>query len=332
MDGDPGTPGPATGGLHIPPVVLKVLITLAVGTATYVITNMTDQFQDELWQLALAVVIGGAALIVQYLVDFEQRLASVESGQRRNRRDLRENLAAQHAETVALVDEGFRRVGKVTEMFSELDASGMPSDEVSRLIESAAKVGSKAHGTMLEFAQAEIARLASMMTALTNEHADWPGENNDTLIALTRCARQSIDATSSFVDLAFWETAPAKYYLEVQREAIRQRGVKVRRLFIVETAEALNALDVILTEQRTADIEAGVLVLSELRPDVEVGETLDVVIFDGDLYFEITTDVRRRNPKAQLDARPEKVIRRRERFGELWEARRREGAPELRGH
>lgn len=88
MDGEPGTPGRARGGLHIPPVVLKVLITVAVGTGTYVITNLVDQSEEELWQIALAVLIGGATLIVQYMVDFEQRLGSVETGQRQNRREL----------------------------------------------------------------------------------------------------------------------------------------------------------------------------------------------------------------------------------------------------
>lgn len=329
MDGEPGTPGRARGGLHIPPVVLKVLITVAVGTGTYVITNLVDQSEEELWQIALAVLIGGATLIVQYMVDFEQRLGSVETGQRQNRRELGESLTARHDEMKELVDQGFRRVSEVTELFSRLDASGMPSDEISRLVRSAAHVGSQSRGIVKEFARAEITRVASMMTALTSwGSADWE-ENNDLLIALTRCVRESIYATSSFVDLAFWKTATAKHYLDVQREAIRC-GVKVRRLFIVQIREEFDDLDEILQEQRSAGIEAGVLVLSELRSDIRVGETLDVVILDEELYFEIKTDVQQLNPNARLEARAPHVTRRKERFDKLWDACG-EGPPELRG-
>ena len=320
MDGEPGTPGPATGGVRIPPVVLKTLVTVAVGTVTYVITTWIGQSPDELWKLAMSVVIGGAALIVQYMVDFEQRLATVETGQREHRRDLREDLAAQHREMTELVDQGFRRVGEVTGLFRGLDDSGMRSEDVSRLVRSATEVGSQGHGIMQEFARAEIERLAVVMTELTSHTADWPGENNDWLISLTRCARDTIDATSSFVDLAFWRTEPAKHYLEVQRGAIR-RGVKVRRLFIVQTPQELNAdLDEILEAQRSVGIEAGVVVLSQLSSRVVVGPTFDVVIFDGELYFEIVPDLRQLNPRTRLDARERYVTERMTRFDELWNA------------
>ncbi|MDC0766159.1 hypothetical protein [Streptomyces sp. HD] len=300
-----------TGGLRIPPVVLKVLITAAVGTTAYVISNLIAPSQEDLWQVALAVVIGGAALIVQYMVDFEERLGALENGQRQHRRELTE-----------LVDQGFRQVGEVTDLFGRLEDSGMPSGEVKRLARSAAQVGSQGRGFLQEFARAEIERLASMMTALASAHGDWPGENSDLLIGLARCARKSIYATSSYVDLDFWETATAKYYLDVQREAIQRHGVQVRRLFIVKDPHELSAsLDKLLEQQRGTGIEVGVVVLSELPSNIRVGETLDVVIFDEVLCFEITTDVQQLNPNARLDARQDKVARRKARFEHLWDAR-----------
>jgi hypothetical protein len=301
--------------------VLKILVTVAVGALTYVITNLIGQSQGELWQIALTVVIGGAALIVQYMVDFEQRLASVEGGQRRNRRDLQENLAAHQREMTELVDRGFRRVSEVTELFSRLDASEMPDHEVARLVRSAAQVGSQGHGFMQEFVREEIARLASMVTALTAENHDLDGENNDTLIALIKCARRTIDATSSFVDLAFWKTETAKQYLLVQGDAIR-RGVEIKRLFIVKRPEeAPDDLGEILQAQKNEGIEAGVVVLSQLPRGTRVGPTRDVVIFDSELCFEITTDVEQLYPNAKLDAREDQVIRRKARFDSLWAAR-----------
>lgn len=323
MDGEPGTPGPATGGLRISPVVLKILITVAVGTVTYVLTNVIDQSQEELWQIVLAVVIGGAALIVQYMVDFEQRLGAVETGQRQSRDELRRDLAAQHREMTELVDRGFRQVGEVTDLFGKLKDSGMPDGEVKRLARSAARVGSEGQDFLRLFAQAEIMRLAKTMTELTLETADLKGENNDTLIALTECAVESIHTTSSFVDLAFWETATAQYYLEVQRAAI-QRGVKVKRLFIVQhfrTEEVNNKLKEFLRDQRSTGIEAGVVALSELPREARGDRTPEFVIFDGELLFEMTTDAEQSYPNTKLDVREDNVRRRKERFAILWNAR-----------
>ncbi|MFF5478212.1 hypothetical protein ACFY5C_12875 [Streptomyces sp. NPDC012935] len=324
MDGEPGTPGPATRGLHIPPVVLKILITLAVGTVTYVITNLIDQSDEDLWQLALAVVLGGATLIVQYMVDFERRLDSVERGQQHNGRDLREALSAHHREMTQLVDQGFRRVGVVTGLFGELTDSRMPEDEVLRLVRNAARVGSQGQGFIQRFAQAEIARLAETMTQLASGTADWEGENNDTLIALTKCARQSIDTTSTFVDLAFWDTATAQHYLGVQRDVIREHDVEVRRLFIVQDFDDQHLNDKlkeILSDQRSNLIKAGVVALSELPREIRRGPTPEFVIFDGALRFEMTTDAEHHYPNAKLDDREEIRIRRMERFESLWNVR-----------
>ncbi|MET7473273.1 hypothetical protein ABZT17_02740 [Streptomyces sp. NPDC005648] len=193
MDEEPGTPGPATGGLRIPPIMLKVLVAVAAGTATYAIANLIDESQQELWQIVLAVGIGGAALIGQYLDDFGQRLASVEVGKQLTRRDQRDALTVQHHEMTELVKRGFRRVSEVTELLGSLDASGMPSDEISRLIRSATQLGSQSRGIVREFAHSEITRVASMMTALASwGTADWEGENNELLIALTRCVCEGI--------------------------------------------------------------------------------------------------------------------------------------------
>ncbi|MGI5375269.1 hypothetical protein ACQEV2_13675 [Streptomyces sp. CA-251387] len=311
MDGQQGARGPAAGSLRMPPVVLKILITVAVGTVTYVISNLIAPSQEDLWQLALAVLTGGAVLIVQYLGDFEQRLGAVETGQRQHRHELTE-----------LVDRGFERVGEVTGLFSRLEQSGMNAEDVVRLARSAAQVGYEGPAIVRAVARAEIERLASSMAKLTSGSADWPGENNDLLIDLTQCARDSIDAISSFLDRAFWETEAAKYYLDLQRDAIRHRGVKVRRLFVVTEREEFDeSLAAILEQHRDTGVEVGVVALSELPPRIRGGETLDVVIFDGEVYFEITRDVRQLNPSAKVEAREERVARRKARFDSLWDAR-----------
>jgi hypothetical protein len=197
----------------------------------------------------------------------------------------------------------------------------MPDHDVSRLIRSTAQVGLQGRGFMQEFVREEIARLASMVTALTAENHDLDGENNDTLIALIKCARHTIDATSSFVDLAFWKTETAKQYLLVQGDAIR-RGVEIKRLFIVKRPEEIpDDLDEILQAQKNEGIDAGVVVLSQLPRGTRVGPTRDIVIFDSELCFEITTDVEQLYPNAKLDAREDQVTRRKARFDSLWAER-----------
>ncbi|MFF8532378.1 hypothetical protein ACF07B_10530 [Streptomyces sp. NPDC015532] len=102
MHGASGTPGPA-GGARIAPIVLK---TIVVSTIAYVLTNLVHQSGDELWKIAVSVVIGGSALIIQCMVDFEQRLAEMETGQRECSREHQEHFM-QLSEAAGLLRELF---------------------------------------------------------------------------------------------------------------------------------------------------------------------------------------------------------------------------------
>ena len=318
MDGESGIPSPGSaGGVRIPPVLLKTLVTVVVATIAYVITNLINQSQDELWQLAVSIVIGGAALIVQYMIDFERRLASVERA-----------LVTHHRDMKDLVSEKFIQVGEVTEIFGKLDRAGLDTENVKLLLQSATEVQSQGPDIVKAFARAELARLASIMVNLTGWTTEWSGENDDWLLGLTECATSDIDAISSAVDLTFWKAEPARArrYLDAQSDAIG-RGVTVRRVFVVENAADVNSgLEEICRSQQRRRIQTRVVVTSELPNDLKGGPINDCVLFDGELCYELTADRTQGNPTTTLNARVPRLSERIKRFNELWDAGREAGS------
>src|SRR5690348_2602275 len=99
--------GPTTGEVRTTPqrrarpwnLLRKVLVTVLVATVTFFLTYILNQDKNQVWQLTVSVVLGGAALIMQYLVEFEQRLEAMEEGQRRRIREMRDSLADHHEQT-----------------------------------------------------------------------------------------------------------------------------------------------------------------------------------------------------------------------------------------
>ncbi|GCB49976.1 hypothetical protein [Streptomyces sp. NL15-2K] len=306
--------------MRVPPLLLKILITALVAVLAYVLTNLIDQKQGEMWKLTVSIVIGGATLIVQYLVDFERRLTEVETGQVTRIREMKESLAAHHGAMRDLVDDRFARISEATELFSQVDRSVLRSDGVTKLARSATKVGHLENPLVEKFADLAIGRLATLMEDLSSRRADCLGENDDWMIDLTKCVQSSLVATSTSVDRGFWNSEPAKRYLEAQSDAIG-RGVKVRRLFVVNTPEDIDSeLEEICESQKLLNIDACIVALSELPHRVQLGTTSDFIVFDEVLSYETGQDTLDVNAKTTLDARPEHVSRCLKRFNELWGA------------
>ncbi|MGM1076880.1 hypothetical protein ACS0VI_11650 [Streptomyces sp. H28] len=172
-----------------------------------------------------------------------------------------------------------------------------------------------------EFARLETERVARQVAELASSAVECPGENHEWLLALTRAAGRSVRATSTSVDLGFWNSEPAGRYLEAQHEAITDRGVPVRRLFLVDgTARLDERLLRLCEEQELLRIDVRVVVLPELPAHLARGLTSDGVVFDEEVSYEIERDLREVNVRTRIDARPEHVRSRTRRFEELWEA------------
>ncbi|MET9484809.1 DUF6879 family protein [Streptomyces sp. NPDC006638] len=311
-DGSPRRQGagstPAPGPLGIPPFLLKSLITAFIGGTAYLLTNITDQ--PEVWKLTASIFLGGASLIIQYMIDFERRLGGVE-----------DTLTEHNAEMTRLVARGFARINEVTELFGLVDRSALPPDGVTRLVRSATEVGSSAPAIMQAFAREEISRLTTLMENLNQKLVDYEGEDHDWIVSLTHCAAQTIDATSTSVDRDFWPSELGQRYLRAQRDAVKERQVRIRRLFIVETPDHNTPeLQQFCDNQQSLGIEVRVLALSELSPIARMDETNDFIVFDESLSYEIGFDLRGVNTKTIMDLRADRVAKRVQRFRALWEA------------
>jgi hypothetical protein len=140
-------------------------------------------------------------------------------------------------------------------------------------------------------------------------------------MTLTKCTTGTMDATSGFVERDYRDSEPVLRYLPAQAEAIAQRGVKVRCLFIVRQPEGVDpALLLRLCEdQRDMGIGTRVAALSELPPNVRRGTRNDFVIFDETRRCEVEPDLLHENAKTTRNAREDHLRQRVKRFRELWD-------------
>lgn len=277
-------------------LVQKLAVTLLVGGVVYVLTTVLAPSAEDVWQLVLSVLCGGAALIVQFMMTFARQLGDLKSS----------------------VEQRFVDIGRATKLFNEVEK--LRDDGVPRLAESATQVVSIAPEILQDFAREEINRLALQMDDLTNLSAECAGENHDWLLSLTKCAAKSIDAISTILDRGFWSTEPAGRYLEAQRKAIEDRGVKVRRLFIVREPADIAELADLCKEQRDVGIEVRVVALSQLPLYVQRGKMIDFIVFDDSLSYEIGVDQLSVMSWTTVNARSDDVQQRVRRFAELWNA------------
>ncbi|MGC9538412.1 DUF6879 family protein [Streptomyces sp. UG1] len=260
------------------------------GAATFVLSGLLNQEDDNLWEWTMSIVLGCAVLIVQYLVDFGERFEKV--------------------------DRRFAEIIAATELFSQVDGSVLRSDEVTRLVLGYTKVGEKGGDIVQAFAEKELGRLAKTMEGLGSGSADCPGENHEWLIDITDCVKMTLDATSTSVDREFWTSGPAERYLAAQEKAIRRRGVEIRRLFVVaDPQEVTPELRALCESHRRRGIEARIAVRSLMESNPTVN---DFIIFDGELCYETKPDLQANPDGTWLRAEPEHVEDRVSQFTELW--------------
>lgn len=289
-------------------VVSRLLVTVVVGGAVYLITSAISD-SDDLWQITLALLAAGVILIIQYLVDWDQRLDRLD-----------ERLAMDRRETRDLVESSFSQINQATELFSLANSSSL-RDEVSELVRGAADANSTGPAIVGAFVQQEIGKLVSLLDGTNRKVIDREGEDHDWIVELTRCAVSSIHGISTSIDRDFWSSETGRRYLREQREAIQARGVEIRRLFLV--AEQSDVSDELLRQrenQLSLGIDVRVLVLESVSDSVRLGATNDFVVFDEQLSYEVAFDIEGTNATTTLNFQTDRVRQRSRRFNELWEA------------
>lgn len=306
-------------------VLRKVVVTLICSGVVYLTTSIVDG--PAVWTITLSVFIGGVALVVQYLVEFENRFGAVEASQ------------AQHFTTIEkLINEKFSSINEATELFGLVESSMLRTDLVTQLVRNSTRLTPASHQLIYDFAQSEIGRISDFIRDL-GEGGDitYDGEDRDWMLGLTRNAKFTIDATSltavdagskGFDDGGLWWSDLGQRYLEAQRAAV-QRGVTVRRVFVLDRPDRVGDPD--LARICKLHQEMGILIRvldPSTLPGTRKTSMFDFILFDDVLSYESTlaawTDEGMRPVivKTSLVRQHERVKERVQRFRDLWESAR----------
>ncbi|RGA02305.1 phosphatidylserine/phosphatidylglycerophosphate/cardiolipin synthase family protein [Microbispora triticiradicis] len=309
----------------VPRIVRKALVTVLVGGVSYLVSNALIHGPNENpWSLLLATFISGVAFVVQFLVDVDDQLQTVRKEQSR-----------QHSKTHTLVADSFTRINEASKLFGLMEMSSLHTRGVAELVRNATKIRDDMPDLVKSLVHHEISRMAKFLGELTDgRYALYEGEDRDWLLALAKNTQVSLDAISlTSVDArdtefagGFWHTDLGQRYVKLQRDLV-QRGVRVRRVFVMDRSERLDsdAFRRVWKWQAGVGIEVRTLLLTDAPPLLR-GSLSDFILFDGVVYYES-------NPAPQLgdDIAPvihstilvrdqERVRERVERFSELWQA------------
>ncbi len=301
-------------------VLRKIGMTLLMGAISFPFTQLL--FPDFAGQIAAAAVFGSVALVVQFLIDFERRLGAVE--------DRLTTAVDQIRETVR---HGFARVNDATELVARMETAGVQTVAVANLVRHAAGISPHAPTLVRDFVQLEVDRVSELLHGLTLNEATYDGEDQDWLLNLTKCAKESIDAISiPEVDAAgntyhsFWESPLGMRYLDSQRGAL-SRKVRIRRVFVTTHDDVSRdlVLQAICQSQSDSGIKVRLLCPSAVPPEIR-GQITDFILFDNTVCYE-TNPVPHIDHGAapmilsnHLELRDQRLHERTERYKIIWEA------------
>ncbi|MEU8234991.1 hypothetical protein AB0C12_35820 [Actinoplanes sp. NPDC048967] len=304
----------------------RILFTVIAGGLTYLLTNATGQ--PEIWQLTMSMFVGGIVLVVQVLIDYDNRMLQFAGEQ-----------SAHARRTEDIVDRRFAAISAATALYASVEATALKADNVTRLVESAARI-SPHDELSRRFADHQINRLSTLFEGLQNGVTVDDGEDPSWLLGLTECSSRSIDATSmtsftrpaAYVDDEFWSSRLGQQYLHAQRRAITERDVRIRRVFLLSDEDAMNEerLRELREPHRRIGIETRVLRHSDLDPLLQMN-LVDFILFDDAASYELHASSRldsrldrEANVSVTLVVEPRRLQERRQRFASMWNAAREE--------
>jgi len=258
-------------------VVRKALVTVVTGGLTFLITNALNQPQAT--SITLTILIGGIALMVRFLIEFEQRLAAVEQLEAEGMADMKQ-----------LVGAAFSEINEATELFGLIEASALQTDLVTQLVRNSTLISPTSPPIVYHFVQAKIKEMSEFLKALAESGTvTYYGEDRDWLLGLTRNATTSIDAISvAAVDHGLWYSEIGQRYLDAQRRVARD-GIRIRRIFMLEQPAMADdpAVRRVCAEQRRMKIDVRLLDWAAVPPPLQV-QVRDLIIFDDTLSYETT--------------------------------------------
>ncbi|MDX6739812.1 DUF6879 family protein [Actinocorallia sp. A-T 12471] len=334
MDDDERTtpPGPrrgaADGGVGRRVAVSVVLGLFSFGAAVVVDRAAIDDV--TVGALILAVLIGGIGFLVQLLVEFEQRLESVERRDQRAQAELAAGVRSGFAELTGVVEDRFAQSTRASRLLGAVRASAVDDGVVTRLLDNTAMLGVPAPPLVKAMAEAEINRASRFIQQLIQGEVVYAdGEDQDWLLGLTRNIAVSLDATSTSLvdgvgtsfDGGFWTSGLGQRYLKAQDDAV-ERGVRIRRLFIMRDYAEFTSPDFLPIAQ--LQINAGIQVRALQHDQVPRplrSSLIDFILFDDAIRYEVIPDPSAPGEflKTHLTSEPTAVHERRQRFERLWD-------------
>jgi hypothetical protein len=268
--------------MTVPPVLgdassvpRKVLTTVGLGGATFVVTNALNLPQDT--SFVLSILIGGIALILRFLVDFERRLSSVEVRQEQALTTLGDRM-----------EGGLAEISEATELFGLIENSALKTGLITDLVRNATQISRDSPPIVYQFVQTTIRDTSQLLKQLADGGSvTYYGEDRDWLLGLTRNATAGIDAISmAAVDHDLWQSEIGQFYLDAQRRAV-VAGKRVRRIFIMDGPVQVGdeAFAAVWQEQQRMRIEVRVLRRTDIPAPLRV-QVRDVIVFDDTLAYE----------------------------------------------
>ncbi|WP_106396818.1 hypothetical protein [Actinocorallia populi] len=290
-------------------VARRVAAALLTGVLTLGISSLA---QGELSASAinLSVLLGGIVLLLQVIIDFERAINNVDQS----------------------IKDRFTRASDMARLLDAVGSSAVDGMLATELLENAAGISPAAPPLIKGISETEVVRASRFLRQLAHGEVVYDdGEDRDWLLSLTRNARFAIDATSTTtVDgqdagfaRGFWSNDLGNRYLRAQNDAVLNREVRIRRLFIVQDLEEFNEPQFasIIESQEKAGIHILPLQRDQVPPTLRPS-LIDFILFDQVASYEV---IPKPSPSptpeflnTRLITRPEHVVERRTCFEGLW--------------
>lgn len=308
------------GTVTIHPDVRKIAISLATGGLSIAAGTLADASAAD--SILIGLMIGGITFVVQHLIDFSDVLERTI-----------ETIAREIDELPQTTDEKLDSVDRAARLIEDVDQAeasmGAPGGSVSVLLELMKSLNG-CPPLAKRLAAEETQALGILLTGLSNGKVDYPAEDRDWLLALTRRTEGQIRAISTVAGdggarsfaRGFWSSQLGLSYLTAQRDAA-QRNVVVRRIFVLQGVRAIESRDFLQTclnhRHHGVDVRAISIqhameisrVNGAARPTME-----DFILFDDEISYETAAGVN--GLTTVLCSGADHILRRTSLFESLW--------------
>lgn len=335
----------AEGGRGLPTILRKAIVTSAGGGLAFACALLLAH-TSLVEGLTLALVVAGAALAVDYLVEVKSALATSDAESRRAIAELTQRMVGENQAVLRQVEEAHLKLGEriddrlsllmsIPELFNLQRKRPSTAQSMVKVVRDAYTYERQASPLSTKFLEKKTTDFANLLRGLRGGYATYPGEDFDWMMTLTNACERTIDATSSTATDSggrlkyaggFWDSNQGLLYMEAQRQAVDERRVRVRRLFILEYAQlTADPFYVQLCErQRRAGFEIRYLTRDICRPEL-LNQLDDFIIFDNELSYE-TVPTPGPGEDRPMISRTEVIVdrdlvgRRARQFAALWDA------------